>query len=432
MSRWTLKQRWYGREEWLVRRIVSAMLVFTMCFGPGFPFAAFANPDTFVGDSAIYIGAPAERVRPKVLFLIDNSRATEDPASGSEFFPSVIYPPISGREPWDVFSAKNTGEFSQGALDNTSYALDDLTADSCADIIREKLVFSGTYSSSGSNDAPNIKNGNCSTSPNGAVYAIGNYLNYLQYDPWNSTQGCFDDDLDNVCDEDDICRGYMDDFSVKTYAEIQAAYASYGMAVPASFPVGVGAQLYDMDNDGVPNGLPGSPWPDGCDLCLSGDDSQDQDFDTIPDACDQCGLPIDCPTCSGAYFDDSIDADNNGTPDCLEADADGDGIVNGIDVCVGANTVDDADSDGVPDDCDAFPADPNEAIDSDGDGVGDESDQCPGFPDSNDLDTDGTPDGCDADIDNDGIPNANDNCPAYNSVDTDQTDTDNGRFRRPL
>ena len=109
MSRWTLKQRWYGREEWLVRRIVSAMLVFTMCFGPGFPFAAFANPDTFVGDSAIYIGAPAERVRPKVLFLIDNSRATEDPASGSEFFPSVSYPPISGREPWDVFAAKNTG-----------------------------------------------------------------------------------------------------------------------------------------------------------------------------------------------------------------------------------------------------------------------------------------------------------------------------------
>ena len=70
----------------------------------------------------------------------------------------------------------------------------------------------------------------------------------------------------------------MDDFSVKTYAEIQAAYASYGMAVPASFLVGVDAQLYDMDNDGVPNGLPGSPWPDGCDLCLSGDDSQDRGF----------------------------------------------------------------------------------------------------------------------------------------------------------
>ena len=323
---------------------------------------------------------------------------------------------------------RTPGEFSQGELDNTSYALDDLTTDSCADIIREKLVFSGTYSSSGTNDAPNIKNGNCSTSPNGAVYAIGNYLNYLQYDPWNASLngglGCYDDDLDNVCDDDDVCRGYMDDFPYKTYAEIEAAYASYGMTVPASFMVGVDERLYDMDNDGVPNGLPGSMWPNGCDLCLSGDDSQDQDFDTIPDACDQCGLPIDCPTCSGAYFDDSIDADNNGTPDCMEADADGDGIVNGIDVCVGANTSDDADGDGVPDDCDAFPADPNEAIDSDGDGVGDESDACPGFPDSNDFDADGTPDGCDADIDNDGIPNANDNCPAYNSVDADQTDTD--------
>ena len=42
MSRWTMKERWYGNKEWMVRRIVSAMLVFTMFFGPGFPFAAFA------------------------------------------------------------------------------------------------------------------------------------------------------------------------------------------------------------------------------------------------------------------------------------------------------------------------------------------------------------------------------------------------------
>ena len=30
MSRWTLKQRWYGREEWMTRRIISAILVLTI------------------------------------------------------------------------------------------------------------------------------------------------------------------------------------------------------------------------------------------------------------------------------------------------------------------------------------------------------------------------------------------------------------------
>ena len=86
MNRWTLKKRWYTPKQWIMRRVTSALLVVTMLFGPGFPFAAFAAPDSFVGDAAIYLGAPAERVRPKILFLIDNSRATEDPASGQKMF----------------------------------------------------------------------------------------------------------------------------------------------------------------------------------------------------------------------------------------------------------------------------------------------------------------------------------------------------------
>ena len=109
MNRWAMKKSWYSRKQWVMRRSISSLLVLVMFFGPGFPFAAFAAPDDFVGDAAIYLGAPSERVRPKILFLIDNSRATEDPASGSQFYPSVEYPRISSREPWDVFSAKNTG-----------------------------------------------------------------------------------------------------------------------------------------------------------------------------------------------------------------------------------------------------------------------------------------------------------------------------------
>jgi hypothetical protein len=43
----------------------------------------------------------------------------------------------------------------------------------------------------------------------------------------------------------------------------------------------------------------------------------------------------------------------------------------------------DSDGDGVPDNTDAFPDDPNESADSDGDGIGDNADGCPGFVDDN-------------------------------------------------
>ena len=68
MSRWTIKKSWYSRKQWIMRRIISSLLVVTMFFGPGFPIAAFAaGPDNFVGDAGIYAGTPDERVRPKVL-----------------------------------------------------------------------------------------------------------------------------------------------------------------------------------------------------------------------------------------------------------------------------------------------------------------------------------------------------------------------------
>lgn len=70
----------------------------------------------------------------------------------------------------------------------------------------------------------------------------------------------------------------------------------------------------------------------------------------------------------------------------------------------------DSDGDGVDDDEDAFPNDPNEWADSDGDGVGDNADICPGFNDFTDSDGDGVPDGCDVcpfdpenDADGDGV-----------------------------
>ena len=313
MSLWSLKQRWYTREQWLLRRIVSVMLAVTMFFGPGFPFFAFAGSDTFVGDAAIYVGAAKERARPKILFLIDNSKATLDPAAGSKYYSSVLYPRATGRDPWDVYLAKETGAFATGAtLDNNGYTFENswykdanVNNDSCADGMRDDLYYQflyvGTYSASGAEAAPLIKNDDCAISNSqGEVYALGNYLNYASYvaPAWNDADALVscsadpglvvinDDDLDRVCDTDDICRGYSDDVdSSKSYDDIVIIYSTLGIPVPDRFVPDTDYQLYDLDNDGVPNGLPGTPWSDGCDIC-DGDDTLDADFDGIPDDCD--------------------------------------------------------------------------------------------------------------------------------------------------
>jgi hypothetical protein len=82
----------------------------------------------------------------------------------------------------------------------------------------------------------------------------------------------------------------------------------------------------------------------------------------------------------------------------------------------------DSDGDGVPDDEDAFPADPTEWVDTDGDGVGDNADALPNDPNETvDTDGDGIGNNADTDDDNDGVLDEADAFPLdpAESVDTD-------------
>ncbi len=78
-------------------------------------------------------------------------------------------------------------------------------------------------------------------------------------------------------------------------------------------------------------------------------------------------------------------------------DSDGDGYFDADETAAGSNPNDpkstpvDLDGDGVPNDQDAFPNDPNESKDSDGDKVGDNADKCPNTPAGTTVGADGCP-----------------------------------------
>ncbi|PKG49648.1 hypothetical protein CXF54_13040, partial [Olleya sp. 1-3] len=125
----------------------------------------------------------------------------------------------------------------------------------------------------------------------------------------------------------------------------------------------------------------------------------------------------------------SLDTDNDGTPDYLDTDSDNDGCfdaieggdnialanvnsdgtLNGaINTTTGvANNVNTTSGQSIGGAIDGTPSDPNGQCDSDGDGVIDNLDVCPGSDDTADNDNDNVPDGCDLDDDNDGILDTN-------------------------
>jgi hypothetical protein len=138
--------------------------------------------------------------------------------------------------------------------------------------------------------------------------------------------------------------------------------------------------------------------------------SIDRDNDNIPDAIDNC--PDDSNP-------DQSDFDQNGRGDvcdlCTDGgadDADGDGIPDGCDGCIGRG--EDVDEDHTDDGCDQCIGN---GMDADHDNIDDACDDC--IANGMDEDHDGTDDGCDAcvtmpanvDDDGDGIENFCDPCP---------------------
>ena len=176
----------------------------------------------------------------------------------------------------------------------------------------------------------------------------------------------------------------------------------------------------DIDSDGVCGDGDGCPYdPNKTDpgLCGCGTPDTDTDGDEIPDCIDTS--PDGPPQWSDAD-NDGIGDDADPCPYDPENDADGDGFCGFADKCPNdPNKIDpgacgcgvrdtDMDGEGIPDCIDAFPANPTEWADTDSDGVGDNSDICPFDPEN--------------DGDGDGICGDMDNCP--DTPNTGQEDHD--------
>ena len=235
----------------------------------------------------------------------------------------------------------------------------------------------------------------------------------------NTTEGNGDTDGDSIPDDEDIDS---DNDGIPDSIEGTTDTDNDGV---------IDAQDIDSDNDGI------------LDAVEAGSKGSDSDSDGIDDAFD-----VDVTGGNDANndgIDDDFqgrDTDNDGTPDHLVTDSDGDGVSDTIESGASGN---DTDSDGIDD---AFDVDQTGGIDANSDGIDDavvvtdtDKDRTPDYRDTDsdndgisdtdegvvDTDSDGKPDYQDTDSDGDGIADIdegtndtdNDGTPDYRDSDTD-------------
>jgi hypothetical protein len=170
----------------------------------------------------------------------------------------------------------------------------------------------------------------------------------------------------------------------------------------------------DTDTDGWKDCVDDDDDNDGT---LDGQDCNPLDPMVHPGAIELCdGKDNNCDFSADEGFPDQ---DDDGKADCIDADLDGDTVLDFEDNCPGLSNLDqaDIDQDGVGDDCDS---------DVDGDAIPNGTDNCPVLKNTLQLDTDddGLGDACDGDKDGDGIDNENDNCPLVANADQADLDQD--------
>ncbi len=158
------------------------------------PATALAAGDAYIGDTAIYTGDPG-KIRPNILLIIDNSKATLNSAAGVEYIFNAdeLYPQEGGPNHADILAGDNQGNFTSVVV-NDSFATDS-SGDTylqtlagfsgCPEIVMHDLLEYGTYTADGSSSRPIIKanQSSCTRAPKGAVYALGNYINYTNSPP---------------------------------------------------------------------------------------------------------------------------------------------------------------------------------------------------------------------------------------------------------
>ncbi len=151
----------------------------------GQEFAGGGNPS--VADLCDVCSGP-QPPKPNVLFIIDTSRATLNAASGEAYSPGDPAYLTGSYVSNLIYYVDQLGDFSPsrvlgGATPVTLANVVCQVTSSGGDVLDVGSVLGsyGVYSGAGTATNPNLSpDGGCASAPNGAVYATGHYLNYLE------------------------------------------------------------------------------------------------------------------------------------------------------------------------------------------------------------------------------------------------------------